>query len=119
MTRLDFSSAFLIVLLFSVLTACGESEPEGAQAAVEVKDFKYVQMPAGERLLTGKLYNTTAVQIENAQIQVSLFDENNRRISSMVIRVQDVEPGSFKPFRERMEGKPEVRGAKVRSVLVM
>ena len=94
---------------------------EAEQTNVQVEEFKYSLLPGGVRVLTGTLYNPTSIPIRNAQIQVSLFDDNNRRISSMTISVRDVPPGARKSFREPVDSDEvdNVKGAKVRSVLVM
>jgi hypothetical protein len=106
--------------------ATAEVEPEAdstQQAArkVRVEEFQYSLLPGGARVLTGKLYNETDDPIRNAQIQVSLFDEANRRISSISILVHDSPPRDFRTFREAVDVDNEdlVSGARVRSVLVL
>ena len=90
-----------------------------AEERVHVEAFKYALMPGGARVLTGRLYNPTPTPVRNAQIQVSLLDANNRRISSMTIHVRDVQPGTYKAFREAVDSELDVQRARVRSIMVI
>jgi hypothetical protein len=109
----------LTLSLSLLLPACQSEESGGESTAVQVEDVKYTLLPGGARVVTGKLYNPSEVLVRNAQIQISLFDGNNRRVSSMSITVQDVSPGERKSFRQPVDIDMDIRGAKVRSVLVL
>lgn len=118
------AKVYLIVLgvLFFGLAGCGgggEVDEAPAVEGVRVEDFEYSLLPGGARILSGKLYNPSDEPIRNAQIQVSLFDPNNRRVSTMQILVQDIGPGEHKPFRESLDTEMDIRGARVRSILVL
>ena len=65
------------------------------------------------------LVNESGAPIRNAQIQVSLFDADNRRAATMRIAVQDIEAGGRKPFREPVDTDLDVRSARVRSILFL
>ena len=100
------------------MPACSETS-EDATSSIEVEDVKYSLLPGGARIVSGTLYNPTDAPVKNAQIQVSLFDMNNRQVDRMSITVQDVPPGERKRFREPVDSDMDIRGAKVRSVLVL
>ena len=115
------SSLKYVVLLMLLALACGEEteveSPEGARVVVE--EFKYSSLPGGARIVTGRLHNPTSVTIPGAQIQISLFDADNRRVSTMSVEVRDLKPGEHRAFREAVDSDQDVRGARVRSVLLM
>ena len=109
-----------VILLFA-LPACQSADEAFDQelSSVQVEDVKYSLLPGGARIVTGTLYNPTEAPVRNAQIQISLFDSNNRRIDDMSITVQDVLPGERKSFRQPVDSDADVQGARVRSVLVL
>ena len=86
---------------------------------VQVEDVKYTLLPGGARIVTGTLFNPSESPVKGAQIQISLFDGNNIKVSSMSITVTDVPPGERKPFRQPVDNDLDIQGAKVRSVLVL
>ena len=112
----------LIVVLLLVTAACGGDSADAEKDPgdrVEIEDFQYVRLPGGARVVTGKLYNRSDELITTAQLQVALYDEDNRRVATMSVVVRDVEPGERKPFRQSVDSDEDVRGARVRSVLVL
>lgn len=113
--------AVLLLVLALGVGACGSSADESASgdASVQVEDVRYSLLPGGARIVTGTLYNPTTAPIRNAQIQISLYDENNVRISTMSVTLQDIEAGARKPFREPVDSDLDVRGASVNSVVVL
>ncbi len=117
---LGVAGVLLLVLLFG---ACEAPADEGADAvedaAVQVEDVQYTLLPGGARIVTGTLFNPTEDPINNAQIQISLYDVNNVRVSTMSVTIQDVSPGARKSFREPINTDLDVRGASVKSVLVL
>ena len=91
--------------------------PEDIQ--VQVEDVKYSLLPGGARIVSGMLFNPSNALVKGAQIQISLFDGNNIKVSSMNVVVKDVQPGERKPFRQSIDTDLDIQGAKVRSVLVL
>ena len=85
---------------------------------VQVEGFQYTRLAGDARVLTGQVYNPTDEALKNVQVQVSLFDGNNRRISQMSIEVKDVPAGERRSFRQPIDSDLDVQGAKVRSLLV-
>jgi hypothetical protein len=107
----------LFSLLIPTLTACGGAGTDAPNVQIEAFHFK--RLPGGARVLSGTLYNPTPEPVHHAQIQVSLFDADNRRISTMMIVVDEVAPGGRKRFRRTIDSDLDVRGARVRSILVL
>ncbi|MFQ5568668.1 MAG: FxLYD domain-containing protein [Rhodothermales bacterium] len=85
---------------------------------MSVEDFTYSLLPGGARVVMGKLYNPTSQWIRNAQIQIGLYDGDNRLVTTMSVVVRNIEPGQFMPFRKTVDEDVDIQGAKVRSVLV-
>lgn len=112
---------FWAVLLLFVRCSSREedSHESGKNSQIRVEALEYSLLPTGERIITGALKNETRVPISGAQIQVSLFDRTNRRIGSMSFVVRDIGPGERKAFREPVNEAEDVRGARVRSVIVL
>ncbi len=117
---MEKSVLLIAVMLMLVLQACQtDAVEQDVSGVIQVEDVKYSLLPGGARIVTGMIYNPSEVVVRNAQIQVSLFDSNNRLVSSMSIPVKDVPPGERKSFRQPVDVDMDIRGAKVKSVLVM
>ena len=99
--------------------SCQESGAKLERIPLEVEDLKYSLLPGGARIITGNLYNPTTRNIRNAQIQIFLFDDKNRKVSDMNVTVKDVPAGERKQFREAVDVDLDIRGAKVKRVLVL
>ena len=99
-------------------TQSGDGGAEADTGLVQVEDFQYARLAGDARVLTGEVYNPTDRLIKNVQVQVSLFDANNRRVSEMSIGVKDVPANGRRPFRQAIDSDLDVQGAKVRSLLV-
>lgn len=110
----------LCTFLLGLVAGCGGNGGADAESMpVQVENFRYSRLPTGERLLTGELANLTGETIHNAQIQVSLFDADNRRISSVLIDVHDLAPYGRSPFREAVDGDLRIQRARVQRVIVL
>ena len=118
--------SFLRTILLVVLSAglmmagsgCGgDSATPASQLSVE--DFRYVQLPDGKRQVMGTLRNEASAPVSAAQVQISLFDANNIRVTSMDVTVQDIPANGTKPFEKPVDVEEDIDGARVRSVLVM
>lgn len=85
---------------------------------MHVEDLRYRLLPGGARILTGSLVNDGPSTVDVAQIEVSLFDEDNRRISSMFVVLHEIGPNQSKEFREAVDVKLDVHGARVRGIII-
>lgn len=117
------------------MQACGSPEPredsvlpdtledgapvvtaDTAAQVVGVENLEFSRLPTGQRILTGRLVNPTDRSLRAAQVQVSLYDEDNRSIGTMLIVVQDVAAGGEREFRETVDNDVAV-GARVRAIM--
>jgi len=106
----------LLVLLLLPAGCAGQTK---VRHELQVEDLRYQLLPGGARIVSGKLINPTTAPVSSAQIQVSLFDGDNRWVGDLHILVQNIGPGMGKPFREPVDSDADVRGARVRSILVL
>ena len=111
----------LTVLLLATQACGGDAGEEGkhAKGRVEVEDFRYVRLPGGARIVMGKLHNRSAETISTAQLRIHLYDADNLLVTTMNVVVRHIGPGEHKPFRQMVDADENVRGARVRSVLVL
>lgn len=101
------------------MMSCQPAETNTERIPPEVEELQYSLLPGGARVITGKLYNPSSKNIRNAQVQIFLFDEKNRKVSDMSVTVKDVSPGERKSFRQPVDVDLDIRGAKVKRVLVL
>jgi len=107
------------IALLLLMAACGGAADEDDPAArVEVEAFQLTRLPGGARIVTGKLHNRSAEPISSAQIQIALYDGDNRLVETMSVVVRAVKPGEHKPFRQPLDADESVQRARVRSVLM-
>jgi len=103
--------------VFIALSGCSDKTVDDLRR-VSVEDVEYQLLPGGARILTGGVSNISEAQLPIVQIQISLFDEYNRRVDQMMIVVRDIEVGASVRFREAVRSDFDVRGARARSVLI-
>jgi hypothetical protein len=87
-----------------------------AQSSLTVEGLEYQRLPGGSKVLSGTLVNPTGRHVQNAQVQISLYDELNQGLGSLLIAVNDIAPESEKTFRHTVD-RDDVAGARVRSIL--
>ncbi|MFW5955131.1 MAG: FxLYD domain-containing protein [Rhodothermales bacterium] len=123
--------AVLGMMMFALLAGCRSSsedgdasqqdtvvfEERGAEGRVSIEEFGYMRSPEGRRFVRGRLKNDSSRYLRNAQVQVSLYDEDNRASGSMIVLVKDVEPGSEKAFQATVD-REDAAGARVRAILM-
>ena len=112
------NSTILVLLAFVLggVISCGGEE--NGHDVVRVEDLRYRLLPGGARILTGILVNERDEMLTVAQIEVSLFDSDNRRISSMFVVVYDIAAGGRRDFREAVDSDLDVQGARVRNIIL-
>lgn len=111
------------LVLAASLSACGAERQEHAGSVadtlqVTIEEFEYREMPDGDRILSGTLYNPTRDDVAHAQIQVTLYDDGNQRVDSMIIPIRNLPAGDRKSFEQFVDSRHDVRGARPRSVIV-
>jgi hypothetical protein len=107
-----FAAAVSFLVL---LQACGNEVRTGS--ALEVEELRLVLTPHGAKVLTGALYNPTARTVDNALIQVSLFDGENALLESVSIGISDVGSDQRKAFREPLDTDLNIQRARVKKVV--
>lgn len=95
---------------------CG---PATGGPELRVEGLELTQHASGARILTGTLSNNSGKAVSGAQIQITLFDGKNRRVDGMFAVVRDIPGNGSVGFREPVQSDYDVRGARVRSVLVL
>lgn len=112
----SFTILVLLAFVLGGVISCGGEEK--SRDVVHVEDLRYRRLPGGARILTGILVNEGEETLAVAQIEVSLFDSDNRRISSMFIVVHDIAAGGRRDFREAVDSDLDVQGARVRNIIL-
>jgi hypothetical protein len=108
---------FLFAFCLIAFAACS-SGPEPADL-LHVEEVVYREMPGGARIVTGTLVNDGDAAVPGAQVQLSLFDADNRRVGQMMVVVRDVPPRDSVAFREPVRDREDVRGVRVRNIIVL
>ena len=111
---------FLFVLA-SGLAACNGSDSSSPSAAAQLKveDPALTRLEDGTRLFTAKIYNPTDQSLNRAQVQVTLLDANNRRVGTMAVEVSNIAARDTTAFRQPVDSREDVSGARVKSVMVL
>ena len=115
-----FAVPFLFVLA-SGLAACNGSDSSSPSAAAQLKveDPALTRLEDGTRLFTAKIYNPTDQSLNRAQVQVTLLDANNRRVGTMAVEVSNIAAQDTTAFRQPVDSREDVSGARVKSVMVL
>ncbi|NNE33741.1 MAG: hypothetical protein HKN13_00790 [Rhodothermales bacterium] len=108
------STALVFCVIFTAVGCASQAPPD-----LTVENLKYQQLPSGARIVSGELLNKSSQAVPNAQLQLSLFDDNNILVSSMIIVVRDIPAGDRTEFREPVNAEGDVKAARVKSVLVL
>ncbi len=110
-----YLAALAVIVACLVTGACGGDDT----AQLRVEDLEYKLLPGGARIVTGTVYNDGDKLITAAQVQISLFDGENRRVDAMYAVVRDLPANGSVSFREAVQSKLDISGARVRSVLLL
>ncbi|MEP0545568.1 MAG: FxLYD domain-containing protein [Rhodothermales bacterium] len=109
----------LMVLIAAVAVGCGEA-PVPLDA--EVEGFRLVREEDGKQVVTGTLFNPTERPISSATVEVALYDQpvepGVEPVETMKLDVRDVAPGERKAFRQTVDTRLRLSGARVRQILV-
>lgn len=114
--RLPSFVSLLVALLALTIAACGTS---GGGPALRVENLELTLHLSGARIVTGTVVNESNRAVRGAQIQITLFDDKNRRVDGMFVVARDIPANGSVDFREPVRSDYEVQGARVRSVLIV
>ena len=109
-----------MILLTAVgLAGCGE---EQVPLDASVEEFRLVREEDGKQVVTGTLVNPTERPISSATVEVALYDQpvepGVEPVETMRLEVRDVPPGERKTFRQTVDTRLRLSGARVRQILV-
>lgn len=104
-----------LLMLLGLLAGCGAEE---ARLDARVEDFRLLREQDGRQVVRGVLHNPSSRPIGAAQVMVALFEEGPEVAETMRFEVRDVAPGERKPFRETVDTRLELTGARVQQILV-
>ena len=119
MINQQYRTGALVILVFFValtVAACGTRD-KGPALRVETIELKL--HPSGARILTGTVFNDSDIAVGGAQIQITLFDDKNRRVDGMYAVVREIPAHGSADFREPVQSDYDVQAARVRSVVVL
>ena len=109
----------LILMIVAVAAGCGgETVPLDAS----IEDFRLVREEDGKQVLIGTLVNPSERPIASATVEVALYDQpvepGVEPVETMRLEVRDVAPGERKTFRQTVDTRLRLSGARVRQILV-
>jgi hypothetical protein len=118
-TRLTAALLVLLVPLGALVAGCGgERTPLDAR----VEDFRLVREEDGKQVVVGVLVNPNERPVASATVTVDLYDApveaGVEPVETMKVVVRDIAPGERKPFRQTVDTRLRLSGAKVGRILV-
>lgn len=116
-TWLSRTFVVLCLLLGVVGAGCGDGGSPRSQD-IEVRNFRYVEQPNGDREFTADVHNTGSEDIPVAQLEVSLFDPTGARVGTQHIEVEDIPANGHRAFTQALTHDGSVGQARVNSVMV-
>lgn len=119
MAKRRTSLLFLIFLLGAFAAGCGDG-PVPLDARVE--EFHLVREEDGKQVVTGVLVNPNERPIAAATINVDLYDQpveaGVEPVETIRVEVRDVAPGERKTFKQTVDTRLTLSGARVGRILV-
>lgn len=117
--RTTLLSLAALLFLGAFAAGCGgERVPLDAR----VEEFRLVREEDGRQVIAGVLVNPNERPISSATINVDLYDQpveaGVEPIEEIRVVVQDVAPGERKAFRQTVDTRLTLSGAKVGRILV-
>ena len=109
--------AVSLLLIGGFSMGCGGGASSRAEE-IDVRDFRYVEQPNGDREFSGEVHNTGDADISIVQIEVSLFDETGSEVGTQYIEVEDVPADDSRPFTQALTHNGPVGQARVNGVMV-
>lgn len=110
--------AFLL-LASAFVAGCGEAQ---SPLDARVEEFRLVREEDGTQVVTGYLFNPNERVIPSATVNVDLYDQpvepGVEPVEEMKIVVRDIAPGERKRFRNTVDTRLTLSGARVGQILV-
>jgi len=110
---------FMIALLAATVTMSCTEKTISTREPLSVNDLQLSIHPGGARILTCRLLNKSNDPVSVVQVQITLFDADNRPVSGMSVVLHDIPAGDEISFREPIDSDEDVRGARVKKILVL
>ena len=123
-TRSSPSGFFMVMamvmslLVGTLVSACSDNQVPDTDR-LNVQDLHLRIHPGGARIITGRLVNLSSDPVTVAQIKITLFDADNLPISRMSVVLHNILPGDGVLFREPVDSDEDIRGARVKNILVL
>ncbi|MEM1043376.1 MAG: FxLYD domain-containing protein [Bacteroidota bacterium] len=111
--------ALAAMLLLILLAGCG-----GEQVALDaqVEDFRLVREEDGKQVVTGVLVNPTERTLASATVYVDLYDQpvepGVEPVEAMQVEVRGVAPGDSLRFRQTVDTRLTLSGARAARIVV-
>lgn len=110
------SARALAVSLIALAAGCASND---SRTALRVEDLDFKLLPGGARFVSGTVHNDGNLPVNAAQVQISLFDDKNRRVDAMHAVIRDVPAGGSVKFREAVQSELPINGARVKSIILI
>ena len=117
-TLLSQSFIALSILFMSGLVAGCGGDGSPPSENIEVRDFRYVEQPNGDREFSADVHNTGSENISIVQLEVTLFDQTGAQIGTQQIEVEDIPANGSRSFTQPLTHAGAVGQARVSSVMV-
>lgn len=106
-------------LLLTLLVGCG-----GEQTTLDahVEEFRLVREEDGKQVVTGLLVNPTDRALASATVNVDLYDQpvepGVEPVETMQVEVREIAPGERKRFRQTVDTRLTLSGARAARIVV-
>lgn len=105
-----------VVLFLLLLTACGPTAEQEAAKSLSVEDVEFLRNREGDRQLRGRVVNPTDQAIGALQVEIGLYDANNRQVETVQIPLDAIQAQSDTNFSFTLDTDEEFRGARVKGI---
>lgn len=106
-------------LLVLLLAGCGA---EQTSLTAQVEEFRLVREEDGKQVVTGFLVNPTDRALSSAVVNVDLYDQpvepGVEPVETMQVEVREIAPGERKRFRQTVDTRLTLSGARAARIVV-
>lgn len=115
-TLLNTTLLLAALLGVGLLAGCGNGSSQQAEH-IDVRDFRYVEQPNGQREFVGEVHNSGDRDVSVTQVEVTLFDEGGAQVGTQYIEVNDIPANDMRAFTHPLEHSGSVGQARISSVM--